>query len=155
MRGFRIGIVAAVVCVLWLGSACDSSNPQAVASPSPSASASPSGCPAGQATSPAGFPADFPVYPGAKLTAACLLSGGGSTQWSVQWQTDDKLDPVQAFYMSALDKNDWVLGSNSGDVNTRFSATFQRKSNANVKGSLEVTNTGGPTKIALTLTPPT
>lgn len=81
------------------------------------------------------------------------MAVSGSTQWSVQWQTGDKLNPVQDFYMSALDKNDWVLGNDSGDINTRFSATFQRKSNANVKGSLEVTNSGGPTKIPLTLTP--
>lgn len=81
------------------------------------------------------------------------MAVSGSTQWSVQWQTGDKLNPVQDFYMSALDKNDWVLGNDSGDMNTRFSATFQRKSNANVKGSLEVPNSGGPTKIALTLTP--
>jgi hypothetical protein len=145
----------AVACVLWVGSACDSSSPQAVASPSPSASASasPGGCPPGQAALPAGFPADFPIYRGAQLTAACLVTGSGATQWNVQWQTADKLNAVQDFYLSALDKNDWVLGNNSGDINTRFSATFQRKSNANVKGSLEVTNTGGPTKIALTLTP--
>jgi hypothetical protein len=102
---------------------------------------------------PAGFPADFPIYPGAQLTAACSVAGGASTQWSVQWQTVDKLNPVQDFYMNALDKNDWVLGNDSGDINTRFSATFLRKSNPNAKGSLEVTNSGGPTKIALTLTP--
>lgn len=153
-----MGAGVAVAGMLWVGSACDSPSPLGLASPSPSispsasATASPGGCPPGQATLPAGFPTDFPIYRGAQLIAACSVAGSGSTQWSVQWQTDDNLNSVQEFYMSALDKNDWVLGNDSGDINTRFSATFQRKSNPNVKGSLEATNSGGPTKIALTLT---
>lgn len=58
---------------------------------------------------------------------------------------------VQAYYVNALNKNDWVLVAYSGDIATRFSATFQRSSNANAKGSLDVTNAGGPTTIALVL----
>ena len=100
---------------------------------------------------PSGLPTDFPVYAGAQLTAACAVPASGSTTWSVEWQTTAKLDSIQAFYVSALDKNDWVLLAYSGDINTRFSATFQRSSNANAKGSLNVTNDTGPTKIALTL----
>jgi hypothetical protein len=102
---------------------------------------------------PAGFPADFPIYPGTQLTAACRVPGSGSTQWTVQWSTTDNLNKVQEFYVSALDKNDWTLLAYSGDINARFSATFQRASNANVKGSMEVKNSGGPTTmIGLTLT---
>jgi hypothetical protein len=113
--------------------------------------ASPSGC-AGQATLPSDFPADFPIYPGAQLTAACKVPGNASTQWSVTWQTTDKLNSVQTYYVSALDKNDWTLAAYSGDIGTRFSATFQRTSNPKVQGSMDVTNSGGPTKIVLTLT---
>lgn len=101
---------------------------------------------------PAGFPADFPIYAGAQLTAACTVPGNGSTQWTVDWQTTGTLNTVQEYYVSALDKNDWVLLAYSGDINTRFSATFQRNSNANVNGSLNVTSSTGPTKIDLTLT---
>ena len=100
---------------------------------------------------PAGFPADFPIYAGAQLKAACMVPGTGSTQWTVEWQTTDKLNSVQAYYVNALNKNDWVLVAYSGDIDTRFSATFQRSSNANAKGSLDVTNAGGPTTIALVL----
>jgi hypothetical protein len=101
---------------------------------------------------PSGFPADFPIYPGVQLTTACSTSGSGSTQWTVAWQTSAKLNAIQAYYMSALDKDDWLLLDSSGDLNARFSATFQRKSNAKVKGSLDVKNTGGPTVISLALT---
>ena len=100
---------------------------------------------------PPGFPSDFPTYPGAQLTAACTAPGNGSTQWTVQWQTTDKLDVVQAFYVKALDKNDWTLLGYSGDVGTRFTANFARNSNAKVTGTLNVTNLTGPTILALAL----
>jgi hypothetical protein len=101
---------------------------------------------------PSGFPADFPIYPGARLTAACAAPGNASTQWTVAWQTTATFDAAQVFYKSALDKNDWTLAGESGDFGTRFSADFMRKSNSKLTGSLTVTNSGGPTKITLTLT---
>lgn len=101
---------------------------------------------------PSGFPSDVPTYPGAQLTAACTAPGNGSTQWTVQWQTTDKLDAVQAFYLSALSKNDWNISGYSGDYGTRFTANFARNSNSKVTGTVNVTNITGPTKIALTLT---
>jgi hypothetical protein len=154
VKGLRLGTVLAVASALWIGAACAGSSPQAVASPTASSSpaASPSGCPGGQTAIPSGFPADFPIYPGTQLTAACKVPGNASTQWTVQWQTTANLNDIQAFYVDALNKGDWVLLAYSGDINTRFSATLQRNSNANVKGSLEVKNSGGPTTIALALT---
>ena len=100
---------------------------------------------------PAGFPADFPIYSGAQLTTACSVPANGSTKWTVEWQTTAKLDAVQAFYVNALGKNDWNLLGYSGDVGTRFTANFARNSNSKVTGTLNVTNSSGPTKIALDL----
>lgn len=99
---------------------------------------------------PSGFPADFPTYAGAQLTAACNVQGNASTQWTVVWQTAATLDAVQAFYMSALSKNDWNIVGYSGDYGTRFTANFARNSNPKVTGTVNVTN-AGPTKIALAL----
>jgi hypothetical protein len=100
---------------------------------------------------PSGFPADFPIYTGARLTAANSTPGSGSTKWTMEWQTLDTLSSVQAYYAVALDKNDWILLGYSGDINTRFSATFTRKSNHTLTNSLEVTNSAGLTKIDLVL----
>lgn len=101
---------------------------------------------------PAGFPADFPIYPGAQLAAGCSAPGNGSTKWTVDWQTTATPDAVEAFYVSALDQNDWTLLGYSGDIGTRFTANFTRSSNAKVTGTLNATTDGTtPTKIALVL----
>jgi hypothetical protein len=99
---------------------------------------------------PSGFPSDFPIYAGSRLTAAAINSGGNG--WTMEWQTLDKVSKIQAFYIGALDGGDWMLLTYSGTVETSFSATFRRKSNAKATGSVQVAISGGVTKISLTLT---
>lgn len=100
---------------------------------------------------PAGFPADFPIYPGSRLTAAGKFASNGQTNWGMEWQTVDGRDKVRAFFVAKLDAGDWALLTHSGTVNTSFMATFRRKSDAKTTGNLGVAVNGGITKISLVL----
>jgi len=84
---------------------------------------------------PNGFPSDFPVYTGARLTAAKQVLANGQTTWGVVWETLDGVDQVQSFYVSLLrhtsappaDDGGVMFWVNSGldllSIRIRFEAT--------------------------------
>jgi len=91
--------VAAPVCALVLvtAAACGGGNmANATTKASSSPSASPTPTPAGKldaaVSMPNGFPSDFPVYTGARLTAAKQVLANGQTTWGVVWETLDGVD---------------------------------------------------------------
>jgi hypothetical protein len=127
---------------------------------SPSATApSPSGSPLPQASGrlgaqvpmPVGFPADVPVYPKARLTAAAGFPSSAPTSWGMEWQSLDNVPPVAAWYRQKLNQGDWSLTVTSSASN-EFKATFGRKSDRSVIGTLDVTGTSGiVTKVLMSL----
>jgi hypothetical protein len=127
------------------------------ASASPSASAKASGTikpTTGTLHSPVpmpdGFPADVPVYPGARLTAAAGFPSTESTAWGMEWETLDAVTRVLGFYQQKMNQGDWTMKVSSSSQ-TVFHATFTRKSNPGVGGSLVANYNGGVTKIDLSL----
>jgi hypothetical protein len=99
---------------------------------------------------PAGFPADVPIYPGARLTAGAQFTSSGGTAWGMEWETLDTLAQVQAFYSGKLSQGDWNIQF-SGTANGSFSATFSRKSNTSIVGILGADASSGVTKISMSL----
>jgi hypothetical protein len=149
--------VAAPVCALVLvtAAACGGGNTaNATTKASSSPSASPTPTPAGKldaaVTMPNGFPSDFPVYTGARLTAAKQVLANGQTTWGVVWETLDGVDQVQSFYVSKLNQGDWTLTYNGSSSGT-FSAIVSRKSNEKDAGILTVESESNVTHIALAL----
>jgi hypothetical protein len=100
---------------------------------------------------PDGFPTDFPIYPGSRLTQAGKFSSNGTTNWGMEWQTLDGTTKVQTFFVARLDAGDWTLITYSGTVDTSFSASFKRKSDAKTTGTLSATSNAGVTKISVVL----
>lgn len=126
---------------------------EASTAPSPSGSPLPkaSGRLGAQVPMPIGFPADVPIYPKARLTAAAGFPSAAPTSWGMEWQSLDNVPPVQAFYQQKLNQGDWSLTVASTATND-FKATFSRKSDRSVIGTLEVTGTSGiVTKILMSL----
>lgn len=158
MTTFKASCVLPVIGVLLcVVAACSELTPQPGSSPTPSTSAprSPAGTPSklGAAVPmPDGFPTDFPIYPGSRLTQAGKFSSKGSTNWGMEWQTLDGTTKVQSFFVARLDQRDWTLVTYSGTVNTSFSATFRRRSDAKTTGTLSAGVNGGVTKISVVLT---
>jgi hypothetical protein len=155
----RIAVVAVVTLALLVASGCSAFPSKSSASPSPSPSAKPTRSPVTSPSRlgavvpmPAAFPKDFPVYPGARLTQAANFGSNGATVWGMEWQTLVGTSKVQTFFVRALDAGDWVLLTYSGTRNTAFAATFKRRSNANVTGTLGVAVSAKITKISLVLT---
>jgi hypothetical protein len=101
---------------------------------------------------PSGFPADFPIYPGARLTKGADFPAGGSTIWGLEWQTVDRPSKVQPFFIGRLNAGDWVLLTSSGTADTPFSANFTRASDVRVTGTLRVAASATVTKISLLMT---
>ena len=99
---------------------------------------------------PAGFPADVPIYPGARLTAAATFASGTQAAWGVEWETLDSVDKVQAFYSTQLSQGDWSIQF-KGSANSSFAATFSRKSNPKSSGIIGADGSSGVTKISLSL----
>jgi hypothetical protein len=103
---------------------------------------------------PAGFPADFPIYPHARLTAAAPFASSGQMAWGMEWETTDPELKVQAFYMKQLAEGDWLFTLVQGR-NNAIDGTFTRKSNSQVKGTLEVNQDAGViTRILVSLVYP-
>jgi hypothetical protein len=119
-------------------------------SPSPSPLASASGRLHAEVPRPAGFPADVPVYPGARLVAGAGFNSSGEATWSMEWETLDPVTKVQAFYADKLNQGDWTIsfGSTSTDA---FRAIFGRKSDSHVTGALVSNDDSGYTKILMSL----
>jgi hypothetical protein len=112
------------------------------------------GTPDPAVTPPAGFPADVPIYPGARLTAAASFASPGQVAWGMEWQTSDPVDKVQAFYKTKFSQGDWQITFN-GSANQAFSANFSRKTNPKSAGMLGADGSSGITKITLSLSVPT
>jgi hypothetical protein len=156
MSPIRLVAIIAVIVAIGTASACSAPTSQAGQTPSePFASQSPLPLPSGRLGAevplPAGFPTDFPVYPGSRLTEAGKFASNGQTNWGMEWQTLNGPDKVQTFFVAKLDAGDWTLLTYSGTVNTSFSSTFRRKSDAKTTGTLRVAVGGGVTKISLVL----
>jgi hypothetical protein len=152
-----------LMCALCLGSACGdnpshvTSSPlaSAAATPSPHKTASPSPVPSPSAeTMPAGFPSDFPIYPGSRLIQQAKFSGGGQTNWGLEWTTADATTKVQTFFMNRLSSGDWVLLTHSGSATTSYSDSFRRNSDPRTSGTLQIAFGGGITKISVVVTTP-
>lgn len=99
---------------------------------------------------PAGFPADFPIYPGSRLTAGASFTSSGQVAWGMEWETLDAVAKVQAFYAQKLEQGDWTI-TFKGNSGGSFAATFTRKSNSHVDGTLAGSSDAGVTKILLSL----
>jgi hypothetical protein len=97
---------------------------------------------------PSAFPADFPVYPGARLTQASEVTNNGQTTWGMQWETLDGVDAVQGFYVRRLNSGDWTISYN-GSSGGNFSAIFSRRSNQKDAGILAVELESDVTRITL------
>jgi hypothetical protein len=143
---FMVIVVAASACQIP-GSSTGSTSKAASSS---RVTPSPAGPLDAAAPTPAGFPADVPVYPGARLTAGAAFSANAVTTWGVEWETLDSVDKVKAFYMSKLAQGDWTIQF-SGGANGMFSATFSRKSNSKFAGILGADGSSGVTKISMSL----
>ena len=148
----RTAVAAVVLCVV---AACSSSQG------APSSSAEPSGSPLAKASGqldaqvpmPPSFPGDVPVYPKARLTAAAGFPSSGPTSWGMEWETLDSVAKVQAFYQQNLSKGDWTV-TFSAAASGSFAATFARKSNNQVNGTLAASASGGVTRIEMSLLAP-
>ena len=153
-----------LACVLWIGSACGdtashaSSSPVATsssASPSPHKAPSPSPVPSPSAEAlPAGFPSDFPIYPGSRLVQQAKFTGGGQTNWGLEWTTPDSTTKVQTLFMTRLSSGDWVLVTHSGSATTSYSDSFRRNSDPRTSGTVQIASGAGFTKVSVVLGTP-
>jgi hypothetical protein len=159
----RAGAFVVLACALWIGSACGdttshaSSSPvaTATASPSPHKAPSPSPVPSPSAEAlPAGFPSDFPIYPSSRLVQQATFSGGGQTNWGLEWTTADSTTKVQTFFTARLSSVDWVLLTHSGSATTSYSDGFRRNSDPRTSGTVQIAAGAGITKISVVLTTP-
>jgi hypothetical protein len=98
---------------------------------------------------PAGFPADVPVYPKARLTAGASFTSASQVAWGMEWETTDATSKVQAFYAKQLSEGDWTLTVAKDANGAAYAATFARKSNTHDTGTLAINTDGGVTMIAL------
>ena len=148
--------LVAALFVLAVG--CGGSTASASASPvgtgEPSPLARPSGQLDAQVPMPAGFPGDIPVYTKARLTAGAAFRSDGQVSWGMEWQTLDGVDLVRAFYAQRLSQGDWSITFGTAPSGT-FTATFTRKSNSQVQGTLASNRANGVTTISMSLAAPT
>jgi hypothetical protein len=98
-----------------------------------------------QVSMPSGFPSDVPIYPGARLVGAVK-----ATPWIMEWETVDDPAKVQAFYSAKLNQGDWEIKS-SNSTTGGWDASFTRKSDTTVSGTLALSGKTGITKIILSL----
>jgi hypothetical protein len=129
---------------------------KAVATPSPSAV--PTGSPLAKASGqldaevpmPAGFPADVPVYPKARLTAAASFVSTGQVAWGMEWETVDPPANVDAFYKEKLNSSDWTFTVKS-QTPALFAGTITRKSSNGTTGTIAINTDGSLITIAMSL----
>ena len=98
---------------------------------------------------PAGFPADLPVYPKARLTAGASFTSTGQVAWGMEWETTDDASRVHAYYAKQLSQGDWTLTVTNQTSGAAYAAVFARKSNPRDKGTLAINSASGVTAIAL------
>ena len=150
---------AALVGLAIVATAAACSMPGTASSATPSARATPNASPVATTpatldpavTMPAGFPADLPIYPKARLTeAASFAASGAPTVWGVEWETLDSVAKVRAFYAAKLGQGDWTI-TFSGTANGAFAASYARRSNKKVGGLIGAQSAAGVTRITLSL----
>jgi hypothetical protein len=152
----RLSVASFIAVMLAVTSACGGSSSSTASSSRQAPNVKTSPPPSGSSKldpavpMPAGFPADVPIYPDARLTAAATFSANGQTTWGMEWETLDGIDKVQAFYSSKLSQGDWNIQF-SGTANGSFSAIFNRKSSSHFAGILGADASSGVTKISLSL----
>jgi hypothetical protein len=71
----------------------------------------------------------------------------------MEWESIDVQAKVEAFYTKQLSQGDWVL-TNTSHPNGAYSATFARKSDKNVKGTVGADWNATLTKILVSLVGP-
>jgi hypothetical protein len=103
---------------------------------------------------PAGFPSDFPIYPGSRLVQQAKFSGGGQTNWGLEWTSAAATKTVQTFFMARLSSRDWVLVTHVGSATTSYSDSFRRNGDPRISGTLQIAAGSGFTKVSLVLTAP-
>jgi hypothetical protein len=146
----RAYLVALAVLLLVTGcSSIPGIGSNAAATPSTSATPTGSGHLDAVVPMPAGFPADVPVYPKARLTAGVSFTSTGQVAWGMEWETTDGTSKVQAYYATQLSQSDWALTVNSQANGAAYAARFARKSNSHQTGTLSIRSESGVTTIAL------
>ncbi|HEV2477827.1 MAG TPA: hypothetical protein VGX22_14920 [Candidatus Dormibacteraeota bacterium] len=151
--------VGAFAALLLLAGCSDLPGMGSKAVATPSVSAAPIGSPLAKASGqldaevpmPAGFPADLPIYPKARLTAGASFASTGQVAWGMEWETTDDSGKVQAYYARQLSQGDWTLTVNNQANGAAYAAVFARKSNSHDKGTLAINSDSGVTTIALSL----
>jgi hypothetical protein len=148
-------VVAALAALVLIGCSDGGStaSPSAGATIEPSPQAHPAGKLADQVPMPAGFPADVPIYTKARLTAGASFSSSGQVAWGMEWQTLDAVAKVRTFYADKLNQGDWTIQFTS-TASDSFAATFKRKSDSQVQGTLNSSLSTGVTKILMSLVAP-
>ena len=153
----RVSFAAALFVVVSAcggsGGTTASSSASPVGTPEQTPLAHPSGQLDGQVAVPSGFPGDVPVYTKARLTAGAAFRSSGQVSWGMEWQTLDTVDQVRAFYAQRLSQGDWNITFATAQPDA-FTATFTRKSNALVQGTLSSNRANGVTKISMSLASP-
>jgi len=146
---------AALLLVISCGgggsTASGATSPVTTVEPSPLAR--PTGKLDAQVAMPSGFPGDVPVYTKARLTAGETFKSSGQVAWGMEWQTLDSVATVQAFYAAKLNQADWTITFTNKATNN-FSATFARKSNTSVQGTVGAATASGVTRISMSLVSP-
>jgi hypothetical protein len=146
--------VVAVAAFCLVMAACSLSSGSSSSSPSPSGSPlATSGQLDAQVPMPPSFPADVPIYPKARLTAAAGFPSSGPTSWGMEWETLDSVAKVQAYYAQNMNKGDWTITFTTQSSDS-FAATFARRSNSHVNGTLSSNSASGVTKILMSLLSP-
>lgn len=102
---------------------------------------------------PAGFPADFPTYPHARLVAVASFVSSAQVSWGLEWESLDAQPKVVAFYTRQLGQGDWTLAGTSSP-NGDFAATFARKSDRNAHGTVYAGRNAAVTRILVSLVYP-
>lgn len=124
-------------------------------SPSPHKAPSPSPVPSPSVgVMPAGFPSDFPIYPGSRLVQQAKFSGGGQTNWGLEWTAAATTTAVQTFFTARLSSGDWVLVTHSGSATTSYSDGFRRNNDPRTSGTVQIAAGSGFTKVSVVLTTP-
>jgi len=71
----------------------------------------------------------------------------------MEWQTLDPVTKVQAYFADQMSKGDWTI-TFAATASGTFSATFKRKSDNRVEGTLVSSSASGVTKILMSLITP-
>jgi hypothetical protein len=79
------------------------------------------------------LPADFPSYPGARVSSLVISDSSGDC--AVQFQTRDAGDAVKAFFLANLEQDDWTITGVEDRTDQIF---FERVSDANTTGYVQV-----------------